>query len=132
MPELEYFLAAESHSVDRDTESISIFNVFTEIKAEQGLPFNIPHVRLISCWVSSEEEIARKGDNQASIVLRLPGEDPKGPFHFNFKADTRFQHLILGYHDLEIKSPGMVEFDLLLNGSHKAKHRICITVPEPA
>jgi hypothetical protein len=113
MPELEYFLAAESHSVDRDTNSISIFNVFTEIRAEQGLPFVIPHIRLISCWVSSEEEIALQGDNQASIVLHLPGENPKAPFNFHFKADTRFQHLVLGYHDLEIKNAGMLEFELL-------------------
>lgn len=123
MPELEYFVVAESHSIDRDTGAISIFNVFSEMKCD-AFPFALPNMILISAWVSSEKEISDQTDAQMGIKFNLPNGKSEGPYNVNFSSGTQFQNVILGYNGLTVPSPGMMEIELLLNGQHTAKHRI--------
>jgi len=129
MPELEYFVVAESHSIDRDTGALSIFNIFSELRPEE-FPFPFPMLMMISSWVSSDDEIARQDNVQVGIRIRVPGKPDEGPFHTNFTCGTRFQNLVLGYEGLAIDAPGMIEVELFLNNEHKARHRIYVETRE--
>lgn len=123
MPELEYFVAAESTSVDRDTNAISIFNVFNERRFQQ-FPLTLKKMVLVTCWISSPEELRDKPALQADIVISLDGVRAEGPFRANFECDSEFQHIIFNVTDAEIPGPCLMEIELRVNGDHKARHRI--------
>jgi len=126
MPKLEYFLVAESHSVDRSTDSISIFNV-CNTRQFASFPATLPDLDLISCWLSSQEERDAQADTQLEIFVRVPGNKDEGPFRANFRCDVEFQHVILGFSEIAAPSPGMIEFELMIDNKHVATHSIRVT-----
>ena len=127
MPELEYFLVSESYSIHRDTAAISIFNVLNQVRAEE-MPFVIPSVAVIACWICTPDEITRGAQFQQSITFTRPAEEPL-EFRGNFIADTRFRHLVFKMEGLSVNQPGDVRVDVYLNDEYKAHHTIEITPP---
>lgn len=123
MPELEYFLVAEATSIDRDENTISIFNVYNERKF-QTFPVEIPRLVVVTCWVASEEDIRSKQDMQAEIILRVPGKPDDGPYRANFVCDIEFQHILFEVTELTFDKPCLLEIELRVNGEHQARHRI--------
>jgi hypothetical protein len=129
MPELEYFVAAESHAVDRDTNAISIFNVFSERKFDK-FPVIIPRLALISSWIASPAEIEARAEFQVGLTLR--GDQRKEePFLINCLCDSEFQNVVVVYNLLEVSQPSRLQFELLLNGKHTANHTISIKSSDP-
>ncbi len=122
MPRLEYFIVAESFSVDRDTNAVSIFNVYNERKVD-SFPVDLPRMVAISCWIASADEIRDKADAQAAIVIKN-GNSSSGPHRFNFTCDAKIRHLIIELSDYQVQHPGTLEIELLLNDSHEATHQV--------
>jgi hypothetical protein len=122
MPSLEYFLVAESSSLDRDTNAISIFNVYNE-RRKLSFPHEIERIVLVTCWYSTPDEIAARRDMQAEIVMRIPRAEPES-FTVNFTCDVEFQHVLFEMVDVGIPGPCLLEIELKVNGQHQAWHRI--------
>ena len=71
MPRLEYFLVAESISVDRETNQLSVFNVLDDL--ELSLPTQIPQLVALSSWNIEPHE--RDQDLQVMLRILLPKAD---------------------------------------------------------
>ena len=128
MPKLEYFLVAESVSVDQDTNSVSIFNVLEEIEAAE-LPVVVPKMVAISSWLVAEHE----HDSDFQVTLRFSGggfeEAEEHPF--NMRRGKRARHRIFHwFKGVPFKKFGTVSFEVLLNGEHRASHTVVIEQEE--
>ncbi len=58
MPKLEYFLVAESVSVDQQTNRISFFNVVEQVNVPV-FPFTIPQIVAVASWNTEEGDAKR-------------------------------------------------------------------------
>jgi len=126
MLRLEYFVVAESHSVDQITNRVSIFNVLEEVQSPT-FPVVIPQLVAVALWHAEAEDIER--DFQSTVRLRTP-DGALRPFEQNFTMvgpRLRTIALVVG---LEIKEPGIMEIELLLNGKHVASHIVAVAQTE--
>jgi len=129
MPRLDYFLVAESVSIDKDRSTLSIFHVCDAWQDRP--PLLIPELVAVSSWTMEPEDMGQ--DFQATLKIRLPGkqERPDLELHsINFTADHRRQRTYHFVRGLRIEEPGEVEFRILLNGQHKASHYAWVIADE--
>ena len=129
MPKLEYFLVAESVSVDRDTNRVSLFNIVEEVSG--SLPARIPALVVVSSWNVLPED--RKREFQVTLRISLPGgvELPKSEdFAVNFTAQRSRQRILQFVKELPLEQPGDLKLEVLLNGKHAASHTVTVhTIP---
>lgn len=118
MPELEYFVVAESVSVDQATNRISLFHVLEEIHSA-GFPVVIPRVAVVAHWNAREGDL--NTDFQMGVCITL-AEDPAKDFNLNFRMVRPRQRTIANFVALEVTKPGTMTIELKLNGKHKAFH----------
>jgi hypothetical protein len=124
MPELEYFLVAESISVDQETNRVSIFNVLEELQAD-SVPFVYPSLIAISSWNLAEDELG--GDFQVMLRVNSPAQESPFDYPINLSRERRRRHRI--YHRLigpSFHAFGDLKFEVLLNGEHRASHIISL------
>lgn len=122
MPTLEYFLVAESVSVDQTTNRISFFNVLEEAHTSK-FPIVIPLLTAVAAW--NEEEGDRDCDFQTTIIFPLPnGKNQE--LSQNFRMTRPRHRTIANVVGLSITQPGIVKLEIRLNGIHKAWHTIDI------
>lgn len=125
MPRVELMVAAESHAVDQITNAISIFNIIENVAAV-GI---IPKIEIITVWLRQEGDEGR--DFQA--LLRVSDNQGRvGPgFAMNFQMPAprhRTFHALVG---LPIRSvPGMLVFEMLMNGEVVARYEVQVQAPE--
>lgn len=127
MAKLEYFLVAESVSVDQITNRVSIFNVIEEVRASK-YPAHISMVA-VSLWNVPEDDAGR--DFQTVLEVTFPDGEKK-EFRHNFKMPRRRIRTMFQLANLELKQPGPMCVDLALNGEHQATHTIDVVEVEPA
>ena len=126
MPSLEYFVVADSISVDQDSDRISLFHIVEEVSATD-LPARVPRPVAVSSWRVQPEEYGR--DFQVTLKIHRPWEEKQPAyqeFAINFTAERerhRMHHFVVG---LPIRQPGDLEFEVLLNGEHAARHIVTI------
>jgi hypothetical protein len=132
VPSIEYYLIAESISVDQTTNRLSVFNVLEDIYAQE-VPMQLPRLVAISAWHVSQEEIGR--DFQAMVVSFRPDGARSHEFPINFTPRSRRHRLTVHVVGLPLDSFGEWRFELLLNGGHVADHMILLSrqelVPNP-
>lgn len=121
MPHLEYFLVAESVSVDQVTNRVSIFNVVEEVTIP-NFPCKLPNLVAVAMWEAKEGDADR--DFQAGIVFSLPGGEKLDEFGQNFRIPGRRIRTMAYFQGLPVKEPGTIRVDLSLNGDPKASHTI--------
>lgn len=126
MAQLEYFLIAESVSIDRRTNRVSIFNVFDDVSPSE-FPYIIPEMVAIIGWNLPAEE--RETDFQVRLEVTTPGEDVK-EFTLNFRGESRRHRTTLWLRGLELTEPGEVVFQVSLNGHREASHKIGVSNPD--
>ena len=131
MPRLDYFLVADSVSVDKDRNTLSVFHVLEEWPSR--LPLVIPSLVAVSSWTLEAEDMGR--DFQATLEIRSPSKRQLPDFEsfsVNFTADRRryrTSHFVRG---LRVEEAGELEFRILLNGEYKASHYVWIVADEEA
>ena len=125
MPELEYFVVAESVSIDQDTNRVSLFNVLETI--ESDLPHQIAQFTAVAVWLSQQVEEGR--DCQAMLKVRVPGEDKDREFPVNFTVISLRNRTIIQVEGLTVPQHGDVKFSLFLNGVYAASHTISVVPP---
>jgi len=125
MPRLEYFVVAESISVDQSTNRISVFNVLEE--ATLTVPGTIHNLVAVSGWNLSEEDGGK--DFQAMLRIKQAGDSEEADtieFPVNFKAERARHRVCFFVTGLPVRQPGDLGFELLLNGRQVATHTVAV------
>ena len=131
MPELEYFLVAESCSVDVDRNSLSIFHVMNDVRLDR-VPGLIPELVIISAWIHSQEELRGRAESQIRVQFRLPGLDSTPSFRGNLNAETRFQNFNFSFREVPAQTEGDIVVEIFLDDQHKATHTVAVSTRAPA
>ena len=132
MPTLEYFLVCESVSTDQETNRISLFNILEDIHM---LPPGQPGVILaqlvaVCCW--NRESGDEDQDFQATLRIHAPNGAEPQEFAMNFRMERPRYRLSLRFQGIPKLEPGVLRFELLLNGKHVAWHTVNVSrVPQP-
>ena len=129
MAELEYFLVSESVAIDRDTNALSLFSVVEELHVVD-LPALLPRLAAISGWLLEDADIGK--DYQATVVVRRPDGSEFLSMALNFTASRSRQRAVMRAEGFPFDSVGTWLFELLLNGAHKASHRISVQKADPS
>ena len=124
MPALEYFLVAESVSVDQTTNQVSIFNIIEDIHVPE-FPAVLPQVAAVCAWNMPGTEMGQ--DFQATFRIVVPGAERRD-HAMNFTAVHPRQRMIVRVVGVPLGAPGQLLFEVLLNGQHQASHTVNITV----
>jgi hypothetical protein len=123
MAELEFFLLAQSVAVDRGTNTLSLFHVIEELSAA-GLPIVLPQLTAVSVWLLTQGE--QGSDFQVSLRATKPDGAESRRFDHNFTATRHRQRMMMQLEGFPFDATGEWVFELLLNGEHKARHRVTI------
>ena len=124
MPKLEYFLVAESVSIDRDQNRVSVFNILEEVSIPKSDPKIIPYLVAFSSWIIAPEDQGK--DFQVSVELAGPNLDRTLVFPVNFTANGNRQRTRVGISGMPIERTGDTVFSLKLNGEQTASHNLTI------
>jgi hypothetical protein len=127
MPALEYFLVAESVSVDQTTNQVSIFNIIEDLRVP-ALPGALAQVAAVCAWNVPANEIGQ--DFQATFRVVAPGVESLN-HAMNFTATQSRQRMIVRMIGVPIAAPGQLQFEVLLNGQHQASHTVNVTLEPP-
>jgi hypothetical protein len=122
MPDLEFFVVANSVSVDQATNRISVFEILDEIRPPR-FPIALMRVVTISAWHVSEEEMGQ--DFQIRLLCTAPDEKPFEN-RSNFTAKNRMHRVLVGIVGIPLRKDGQIEFEVFLNDVSKAHHRILV------
>lgn len=126
MARLEYFLVAESVSVDQQTNRISFFNVVEQVSSSK-FPATIPQIIAVAGWNTDEGD--DKKDFQVTVRITSPGGEPKD-FHLNFRMGAKRSRAILVFQGIKLAGPGKLVVELSLNDKHQAAHSIDVELAD--
>lgn len=120
MARLEYFIVAESISVDQHTNRVSLFNVVEQLTAPE-FPVIIPQLVAVTAWN------AEAGDDQTDFQIRVRMIHPDGStkdFTHNFRIPADRCRTIMTLQGVRVAQAGKLVLDLNLNDQHIASHTI--------
>jgi hypothetical protein len=120
MATMEFFVVSEGVSVDKFTNQLSLFNVL-EQAAGTDFPFVLPFIAAVSLWIREAGDDNR--DFQCMLRVTLPNGRQR-EFTSNFTFNARRHRVIQRLQGFPIDKPGVLRFEVLLNGEHKASHEI--------
>lgn len=126
MPKLEYFLVAESVSVDQSTNRISFFNVVEQVNAKK-FPSNILQIIAVAAW--NAEEGDNEEDFQVAVRVTSPGGEPKD-FRHSIAMRGKRSRVLLTFQGIVLNGAGTLLLELSLNGEHQATHSIDVVQAE--
>lgn len=127
MPQLEYFLVAESYAIDQFTNRISIFNVVEEVRGPQ-FPYRL-NFAAISAWNAQEGDEGQ--DFQATLLVWVTGAPQPVEVRANFQMTNPRHRILQAIQGVEAHEAGEMTVEIQLNGVHAATHRISILPPFP-
>jgi len=123
MAHMEFFVVSEDLSVDQQTNRLSLFNVLEQI-AGSDFPLVLQSAAAISCWVAEAGDEGR--DFQCMLRVILPNAR-QYDFPSNFRFGARRHRVIQRLQGFPIDEPGVLRFEVLLNGEHKASHEVDVS-----
>ena len=123
MAHLEYFLVAESVIVDQATNVVSLVNVLEELTAP-AFPIMVAKCAAVSAWNEDPGDVGR--DLQVTLRIRSPGSESSIDFHSNFTMRTSRHRVLQRIAGLPVLAAGELQFEVLLNGEHKAFHTVSV------
>ncbi|MBI2388486.1 MAG: hypothetical protein HYV09_02615 [Deltaproteobacteria bacterium] len=123
MPTVEYFLVAESVSVDQTSNAVSVFNILEELRPAR-FPASLPLVVIVCALAIDATELGAEIDVTVR-VRRTSGQVDELPA--SFKATGRRHRQISRLQGLPIEQPGELRFDLLVNGRLLASYVVIVT-----
>jgi len=119
---LEYFIVAESVSIDQTTNRISFFNVLEQIQA-LTFPVPLPQFTAVAHWNAQAAEL--ENDYQITFLVTPPG-DPLVRFDQNFRMVRERHRTLATISGVRVERTGKMEIEVKLNGEHRASHTIDI------
>lgn len=123
MARLEFFVVSEGVSVDQQTNQLSLFSVIEQVTSPD-FPLVLPYAAAVSLWMAEAGDNGR--DFQCMLRIILPdGGQHDFPTNFTFRARRhRVIQRILGF---PINEPGLLRFEVFLNGEYAASHEVDIS-----
>ena len=128
MPNLEYFLVADSASVDQISNSVSVFHVIEQIRSTK-FPIQIRRFVCVSSLNIEKEDVGK--EYQLTVRIKNPSGKLGDPNRTNFTAEKRRQRFFAHLFNTDIDGPGLLLFELRLNEEHLAWHTVDIIKAEP-
>lgn len=122
MARLEFFAVSESMSVDQYTNRLSLFNILEEVRSP-NFPFALTSATAVSLWTMEAGDDER--EFQCMLRITMP-DGPQHEFTSNFRTSMRRHRVIQGFQGFLLNEPGMLRFEVLLNGRHEATHEVDI------
>ena len=122
MARLEYFVVADSVSIDQATNQVSVFNILEEIAAPK-FPIVVQKCAALTLWQMEPGDDLK--DFQASLCVHSSSSE-KHRFDINFKSKGTRHRIIQRLQCLQIEQPGDLRFEMLLNGEHAADHIVTV------
>jgi hypothetical protein len=123
MARLEFFVVSESVSVDQQTNRLSLFNVIEQV-ASTNFPSALPSAVAVSMWIAEDGDDVR--DFQCTLRITLPNGNPY-EFASNFKFRARRHRVIQRVEGFPLNEPGVLRFEVLLNGERAASHEVDVS-----
>jgi hypothetical protein len=123
MARLELFVVSESVSVDQQTNRLSLFNVIEQV-ASTKFPSVLPAAVAVSMWMADAGDDVR--DFQCTLRFTLPN-GKQHEFASNFKFRARRHRVIQRVEGFPLNEPGMLRFEVLLNGEYVASHEVDVS-----
>ena len=123
MARLEFFVVSEGISVDQFTNRLSLFNILEEV-ASPNFPFVLPSAVAVSLWMMEAGDDER--DLQCMLRVTMPNV-AKIEFTTNFKTSGRRHRVIQTIQGVPLNEPGVLRFEVLLNGEHAASHEVDVS-----
>ncbi|MCH7700254.1 MAG: hypothetical protein IID37_01085 [Planctomycetes bacterium] len=120
MVRLEFFVVAESFSIDQLTNRVSIFNILETIQAP-AFPLVLPQLMAVSLWEDDERDTERQYQVDIRITL---GDTELEHIQQNLKFPRPRLRTIAQILNLKIPGSGRMKIELKLNGEHKAWHYV--------
>jgi hypothetical protein len=128
MARLELFVVSEGVSVDQFTNQLSLFSVLEEV-TPPDFPFVLPSAAAVSLWMKE----AGDDDRDFQCMLRVTLTDgSQREFTSNFRFRARRHRVIQRIQGLPLNEPGVLRFEVLLNGEYKASHEVDVLRINPA
>ncbi len=125
MPTLEYFVVCRSVSTDLNTDEITLSNVIEDVYLQDREVIVLPRAVAVCSWNIEEGDST---DYQVLLRITVPGQLPI-PFAVNLEKG-RFRHrAVIAVHGIPAGIPGIMTFEMLLNGRHEATHRVIVHPP---
>jgi hypothetical protein len=128
MAGLEFFVLAESVSIDQATNRLSVFNILEELRG-RTLPRQAPQIVVVSVLLFEEEEQRREW--QLALIIRDPAGVERNRFNTNIQGQSRRHRIIQQLRGYSFDSVGEWRAEIELNGEHKACHRLTVAPPDP-
>jgi len=123
MARLEFFVVSESVSVDQQTNRLSLFNIIEQV-ASTKFPSVLPAAVAVSMWMAEAGDDVR--DFQCTLRFTLPNGN-RHEFASNFKFRARRHRVIQRVEGFPLNEPGVLRFEVLLNGEYVASHEVDIS-----
>ena len=124
MPSLEYFLVCRSASVDVHSDEVTLSGVLEDIDLESDGQAVVPRAVAVGLWNLTGADGGT--DFQALLRITRPGEAKGSDFPVNLdKRRHRFRALF-AILDIPLDKPGELVFEMLLNATHAATHRVMV------
>jgi len=122
MARLEFFIVSESMSIDQFTNRLSLFNILEEVESP-NFPFQLSIIA-VSLWMKEPGDDER--DFQCILRVSMPNVPPR-EFTVNFRFISRRHRVIQNIQAIQLNEPGVLRFEVLLNGQHAASHEIDVS-----
>lgn len=127
MPSLEYFVVAESMSVDQQTNQVSVFNILEEVRTS-NLPVVLPQVVCVCTLNLGANDMGM--EHHAVLRVRTPRGEPR-EFAARFKASHRRQRVFTRLLGLPLETIGELVFEISVGGLHLATHTVFVELATP-
>jgi len=123
MLQLEYFVVAESVTIDQLTNQVSVFNIIDELRVK--LPLTLGRIVAVASW--NAEEADKGNDYQVAVRVTGIGAQPKEPLRLNVSIEGRRCRTIMHMQGIQVDKPSRIVLDLSINDEHKATHTIDVS-----
>lgn len=123
MAHMEFFIVSEEVSVDQQTNRLSLFNVLEQV-AGSDFPLVVLSAAAVSLWVAEAGDDGR--DFQCMMRVFLP-DGNRHELTTNFRFRGRRHRVIQRIQGVPLTEPGVLRFEVLLNGEYAASHEVDVS-----
>jgi hypothetical protein len=127
MLSVEYFVVCRSVSVDVHTDEITLAGVLEDVVLEEGDFAIIPRAVAVGVWNLDAQDMGV--DHQAVLRVTRPGDPDVADFRINLTKDRQRIRVLFAVFDIPLEQPGDLVFELRLNDSPSAHHRVYVHPP---
>jgi hypothetical protein len=129
MPHVEFLVAAEGHSVDQQSNALSIFNILEKIQGASGGAGLLPRVEVITVFVRDDGDEGR--DFQALLQVHTRASQIGRGFPMNFQMSAERHRLFHVIYGLPIPADaGFLRFDVQVNGERVGSYQVDVEAPQ--